>query len=447
MNKIEMLYNTFSHTFLHTFLHTFSNIYFLFEISWIFLSCYISFLYNSNYKLFIHDLCDKLTEKNILYVKFFQSISLNNSLIDETMNSELIKYTDSSPYTNNDINWDALMKLQTQHNFVFEQNNIPINSGMISLVYLMKNTKTQENVVVKLKRTNIEQKLNDAIEKVQFILKVLSYMPYVNSMKLADSFHKNIILLKTQLDFNEEIKNTIKMKKICSTINYVKIPEIYQEYSGEDVIVMEYIKGIHISKLNECDYEEYAKIIVKYGIFSLFINGFGHGDLHAGNILFIKNNKAPYYQIGVIDFGVVLHIHENIKNTLLNMLAELFTKEPREISKKLLEIFIEPHDIFMNIPQIHINSLICITEQIVGSILTGSKNINIGKLFEFIMNFNKYINDNDLKKYHLFLNDDLIKIQMGISMSQGVTLCLSKNNYLDIANRVVDEMFHTDLFL
>ena len=63
------------------------------------------------------------------------------------------------------------------------------------------------------------------------------------------------------------------------------------------------------------------------------------------------------------------------------------------------------------------------------------------------MNLNNYLNENNLKQYGLKINDDFIKIQMGIAMAHGVSLSLCKNNYMDVANNVLNELFHTDLFL
>jgi hypothetical protein len=59
---------------------------------WIISVTYLHFLYDKNYPLFIQNITRRLASKNILYVKFFQAISLNNNLIDGAMNQELIKY-------------------------------------------------------------------------------------------------------------------------------------------------------------------------------------------------------------------------------------------------------------------------------------------------------------------------------------------------------------------
>jgi serine/threonine protein kinase len=403
-------------------------------------------LYNNDYPLLIKNITHRLSNKNILYVKFFQAISLNNNLIDGAINQELIKYTDSVPYCQDDIDWDLMLKLK-QFCGIEILSSAPINSGMISLVYLMNDAERKQKVIVKIKRMGIEEKLDDAIDKIKFVIHSLMYIPHLNHFNILESFNKNILTLKNQLDFEQEVKNTIRMKNECKNLKYIKIPEVYDKVTEyfSNVIAMEYIPGLHISKLKENDYEQFAKLVVKYGVVSSFMNGFGHGDLHAGNILFIKNGDTDY-KLGLIDFGIVLEIDEKVRNKFLGIFYDFYTKLPTDISIDFLSCFIEPQEVFQHLHVQHKESLIQMTASIIENVISGSNTANQSKLFEFIIHFNHYLTKNDLKKYGLYLNDDFIKMQMGLAMAHGVCLCLCKNNYVDIANQVSNEMFHNDIF-
>jgi ubiquinone biosynthesis protein len=396
--------------------------------------------------LFIKNITRRLASKNILYVKFFQAISLNNNLIDGAINQELIKYTDSVPYCRDDIDWELMVNLKQKCGIEL-LSSIPINSGMISLVYLMNDITKNQKIIVKIKRDGIEEKLNDAIEKMQFVIQLLLYIPQLSHLNILESFNKNILTLKNQLDFEQEVQNTIRMKHDCRNLKYVKIPEVYESVTKlfPNVIAMEYLSGQHISKLNENDYEPFAKLVVKYGVVSSFINGFGHGDLHAGNILFIKNGENDY-KLGLIDFGIVLEIDEKVRDNFLDIFYDFYKKPSTDISNKFLSSFVEPQEVFEHLPNDHKESLLQITAQIIENVIGGSKTANQSKLFEFITHFNKYLTENDLKKYGLYFNDDFIKMQMGLAMAHGVCLCLCKNNYIEIANQVSNEMFHNDMF-
>ena len=148
-----------------------SNIFFFFELLWIFSSSYIYYLYNNDYSLFIKLLAKRLSKKNILYVKFFQAISLNNNIIDSEINNELIKYTDYCPYENSDVDWNVLHELKQKFNYELVYGS-PINSGMISLVYKTIDLTNKKTVIIKIKRCNIDEKLDNAIEKMKFIIRL-----------------------------------------------------------------------------------------------------------------------------------------------------------------------------------------------------------------------------------------------------------------------------------
>ena len=84
------------------------NLLFIFDVAFIFSYEYLRYFITRDYVNFIRNVAKQLSKKNILYVKMFQAISLNNNLIDDTINGELLKYTDSAPYTQDDINEDLI---------------------------------------------------------------------------------------------------------------------------------------------------------------------------------------------------------------------------------------------------------------------------------------------------------------------------------------------------
>ena len=435
--------------FMSSILSTISNIFFLLDMMYIFSAEYITYLVTKNYNAFIKNIAYRLSNKNILYIKIFQAISLNNHIIDDVMNNELLSYTDSAPYDTSDIDWNALNNVK--RNFQLHMvDDKPINSGMISIVYKMKND-ADEDIIIKIKRCNIEQKLDYAIQKLMFLIYVLSFIPRINTLNIPSIVNKNLTLLKQQLNFEEEVQNTIDMKENCKNLKYVKIPTIYPEATKlfPNIIMMEYIQGEHISKIDATDYETYAKLIIKYGFVSLLITGITHGDLHGGNIIFIKNDVSvpdlPTYQIGIIDFGIVLKINPTIKNVFLEIFSELFTKPSIEIARELLNTIIEPKDVWLSIPKTHSGNIICVTANIIEHTIRNGKGATQIKIYEFLEKFNNYVNDHNLTAYGLCIGDNFVKMQLVLAMSHGLCLCLCKHNYLEVANDVLNTMFHTDL--
>jgi hypothetical protein len=94
------------------------NMYFLFNTFCIFISETVFLFFHQNRQKFVKRLAIKLSKKNILYVKLFQAIALNRNLIDDEINNELMKFTDTAPYDNNDIDSNLLNNVKDEYNLM-----------------------------------------------------------------------------------------------------------------------------------------------------------------------------------------------------------------------------------------------------------------------------------------------------------------------------------------
>lgn len=418
------------------------NVLFIIDIAYIFLYDYFVFLFDKDYKRFIKTLATDLSKRNVLYVKLFQAISLNNNFIDETTNMELLKFTDNVPYTDNDVNVEILEEISKTFNLAGER--IPINSGMISLVYKMK--RFDEDVIIKIKRKNIDKRFDDSMENLLFFIYIISLFPELSHFDIPNIIRKNIILLKEQLDFCKEVANTKEMAKNCINLKYIKIPYIYENVTElfPNAIMMEFIKGEHITKLSDDDFDEYAKLVIKYGIVSIINDSVTHGDLHAGNIIFIKNSVKPFYQLGLIDFGIVTRIEEDMTHLFLDLLSNLNVYSSKLLAEKILNANILPKKVFESVSDENKKILIDEAIIIIEETLYGSKNVNQTKIYDFMKKFNRFLSNLNIKT--LYINHQFVKLQMALAMSQGVSLHLCKNDYMPLANKVLNELFHKDLF-
>lgn len=416
----------------------FTNVFFIVEIACIFLYDYFIFLFTKDYTRFIRNVSTNLSKKNILYVKLFQAISLNNNLIDETINAELLKFTDSVPYTNEDVD-EKLLK-EISQTFSLQKFTSPINSGMISLVY--KTKKWDNDIIIKIKRRNIHKKFEDAIEKLLFFIDLIAFFPHLNKFDIPNVVRENIILLREQLDFHKEVENTKEMAKNCVNLKYIRIPHIYENVTRlfPNAIMMDFIKGEHITKLTPDDFDEYAKLVIKYGVVSIVNNSATHGDLHAGNIIFIKNKTNPVYQLGLIDFGIVTRIDKDMTLFFLDILSNLFINSSTILAEKFLNGIICPKNVFEKMDK---KILVEEASMIIDEILHGTKNASQVQIYDFIKKFNRYLKTRNLN--NLYINQAFVKLQMALAMSQGVGLHLCKNDYMPLANTVFNELFHTDL--
>ena len=83
----------------------------------------------------------------------------------------------------------------------------------------------------------------------------------------------------------------------------------------------------------------------------------------------------------------------------------------------------------------------------INTILTDPTNANQKKIYEFLFNLNNFVVENDLEKYGLKLNDEFIKLQMFIAMYQGISMKLTGRDYIDVVNKVINELYISTMSL
>jgi ubiquinone biosynthesis protein len=430
------------------------GILFLINVLFIFSTEAIIYLCLRDKSFFINRLSIRLSSINILYVKIFQAIALNNSLIDDKTNNELLKFTDNAPWNFSDINLYTLIEMSDKYNINLRHGyEVPLNSGMISLVFKgYINDNTNKKVIIKMKRKNIQKKLDDAIDNLLFSMYILSFIPIVNKYQLAELVNKNIEIIRHQTNFLEEIDNMEKVRNNCKHLKYVKIPTANRKITEEfpEIIVMDYIEGMKINDIKVEDYKGFAKSVVKFGIVTTIVHGIVHGDLHSGNILFIKDyndNKYPY-KIGVIDFGIIYEVETYLKGILFDIFTNLFERSPRDSAIKLLNSgIIDPPGILQKIPKEDYNNIVNITEEILSETINASKKANQIQIYKFLSNMKEYLCKEQLSNIGIKPSDQFINGQLILAMSHGVTLKLCNDDFVSLMDEVLNELFHTNLLL
>lgn len=417
---------------------------------------YLIYCILNDYPLFIDRITYRLISINILYVKMFQAFALNNSFIDTTMNNKLLKYTDNAPWDHSDIDEPLLLDIANKYNLTnyynIKHQFIPMNSGMISLVFKMYQKHTNKIFIVKLKRKHIQQTLDDAIDKLLFIVSLASYFPLIRKYELDKVILKNIDIIRHQTNFLEEVDNMNQMRDNCKHLKYVVIPyadkHVTEQYP--DVILMDYIQGQKIHQLNKQDYEGFAKQVIKFGIVTSIVHGVTHGDLHSGNLLFIKDaNDAKYpYKIGVLDFGIVYSLQSDYKGLMFDVITQLFDMPPRESAEKLLQSgLLEPPGIMNQIPASDYEQIVSFTEEIIRETIYKSKKANQIQIYTFLSKLKAYFMKPTLAKIGITPSDHFMKSQLVLAMAHGVTLTLCKDKFIPLMDQCLNELFKPQILI
>ena len=390
----------------------------------------------------------KLGGLNIFYVKIFQSLSTNVNILTEEQINFLTNYTDNVPYAEGDKDISFLETMNTitnKNNVRFTIDNInkkthlpePIKSGMIALIY--SGELNHQKIIIKVMRKDIDNKLILALDEIEFLINTIKVFPFIKKLNLDIVFRENKKNLMLQTDFINEKQNMQLMSKNFKNIDYIVIPTPYEEYTelNKNIIVMNYLDGNKISDLKQDDKDEYAILLAKFGIKSLLFDRFVHSDLHAGNILFIKDNNNKL-QLGILDFGVM----ENLNKEEQNAFYKFFIKFSKIDNYKLLgdnflDDFAEPKDVIKKLSICDNNTLREKLGLIAGSIFNKNKNITAKDMYDV---------NAILYSYNLRLSKTFCRVQVSQIIGDSVSSNLNnKISYMENIKKVSNIMFANEI--
>jgi len=222
-----------------------------------------------------------------------------------------------------------------------EIDETPIGVASIGIVYAGK-LLSGEEVVLKVRRPNIEETLDHDFEIISFIVsqleRVSDEIKYLGVSRAIDDFFNSI---QIELNFNIERNNCTKLKenlKLLDDEGIFKLPEMYPQYSCDSLLVMEKLDGTpfnNIPNILDKHPEIEAKLMSAIRMFvqTILADGFFHADLHGGNF-FLMNNG----QIGLIDFGLMGSLSRKNRTNLVAILFALFTNNYENLVFEFLDV-------------------------------------------------------------------------------------------------------------
>mgnify|MGYP001299652438 CR=1 FL=1 len=290
-------------------------------------------IFEKNYDNLAKNICFKIAEINVIYVKLLQIIAVQN-VFSSHINEFLLTYTDDVSYNDDEIDL-SFMEL-------FPNDNISdfklIKSGTMSLIYKFN---TPSPIIVKVLRKNIKQKIENSVSSINCLISLFWWHPYIRNKNLLTIFNENKNKLYEHIDFIQEKNNTITMYEQFKNIDYIIIPRVWEKYCNEKCITMDYIEGETITDVDDEDMEEFSNLLVKYSVKGLLYDRIFHGDIHSGNILFI--NDENNYKLGVIDFGIMGTFSREEQNNFYLMFEAVNDNDIDNITDKIIP-FLEPQE-------------------------------------------------------------------------------------------------------
>ncbi|HMV43869.1 MAG TPA: AarF/UbiB family protein [Leptospiraceae bacterium] len=215
----------------------------------------------------------------------------------------------------------------------------PMASASISQVHAAT-TVDGFDVVLKVQRPDIEDVLKTDMNLIYLATLLFEKLsPGVKTSGLTDivkTFHDSILL---EVDFIQEAKNIEEFDKHLLNTNETraKVPRVFSKYSTKRLLTMERFYGIPLTDLKAIKTvsSNPAKTLTDaLDIwFSSLGSGMFHADVHAGNLLVLKDGK-----IGFIDFGIVGRISPDTWMGLMFFMEGLGTTNAKMMARGLVQM-------------------------------------------------------------------------------------------------------------
>jgi len=345
------------------------------------------------------------------FIKIGQILSMRSDLLPESYIKELQKLqNDVKPESYEDIKnviEKNLNKPLSELFLKFEEK--PIASASIAQVHVA-HLKDNTKVVVKVQRPNVKQSMMTDIAILKRLVKYLKRTPQNKVINFADIAEELELSAKKELSFKNESNNIKKFYKYNKNVRYITCPAVYDDYTTNQVLVMDYIEGIKISSGDELTKEGYdeneigLKLAHNY-LKQIFEDGFFHADPHPGNII-IKDKKIAY-----IDFGMMGTLNKPTQDKFNKLLYAMASKDIDDLTQAALNIGIRKGELDLN--QFRDD----IEEIFTNYIETSMDNVDLNKLLNEMFNA--------LRKNHISIPRDITMMLKGLITIEGVLMKLS----------------------
>ncbi len=295
-----------------------------------------------------------LEELGPTFVKLGQLISTRHDFIPPSVINELKKLQDEvPPFSFDEVVSVIESSLEVKIDEIFPEFMVePVAAASISQVHKARLISGEE-VAVKVQRPGIAATIETDIDIMMNLARLISR--HVPELRLYDpvgvvkEFAKTI---RKELDFNIEGRHVERFAANFRDDPNVYMPSIHWQASKREVLTMDWVDGIKIDQMEELLAAGLDPKIIAANGATLILRqvlefGIFHGDPHPGNLMVLPGNV-----IAPLDFGIVGHLDEELKQMVLDLLMAIIKRDIRQLTTILSTVGIIDED-QINMRELH----------------------------------------------------------------------------------------------
>lgn len=274
-----------------------------------------------------------------IFVKFGQMLSTRRDLLPLDIAEELALLQDRVPP------FPEAQAVGVLENFygipvdeVFRNfDRRPVASASVAQVHFAELPDGTE-VAIKILRPGIERVIAHDIALLETAALLLDKLwtegRRLKPREVVAEFSK---YLNDELDLMREAANCSQLRRNFATSSLLVVPEVYWDWCGKAVMVMERMHGTPISRTEAlvaegANLSDLSRAGVEIFFTQVFRDGFFHADMHPGNIFVHRDGRYI-----AIDFGIMGTLNEEDKSYLAQNFLAFFKRDYRRVALAHIE--------------------------------------------------------------------------------------------------------------
>jgi len=207
----------------------------------------------------------------------------------------------------------------------------PVPLAAASLGQVHRATLAGREVVVKVLRPGVEAMVEADLKLARLLLRRFGHhLPRVHGQGLAavlDEFERRVA---DEMDFRTEARFAQAVRANFAGVSSVRVPEVIEGYTRQRALVLEYMAGTRIDRLDDAVTsgrlapERILGIVIELYVRMMLVDGLFHADPHPGNLLVDDAGRVV-----LLDFGMVVEVDPGTRRALVQTVFAAITDDRR----------------------------------------------------------------------------------------------------------------------